>query len=78
MVGKPRASNSYFSRLKSDVNSGSNEFYVDTDLDWTEGDRLVIGPTSYGDATEEVFVSAYDSSNGKVTLTGAVKYYHFG
>ena len=78
LIGKPRASNSYFTRLKGDVLKGQNYIYVDTGLDWTYGDRLVIGPTSYGWATEEVFVQSYDSATGRVTFFENVKYFHFG
>ena len=51
---------------------------MDTGLDWTSGDRLVIGPTSFGHELEQVFVSSYDSETGKVTLTDDLIYYHFG
>lgn len=64
--------------MKADVRKGQNEIQVDTGLDWTSGDRLVIGPTSYGDGTEEVFVQSYDSATGKATLTENVAFYHFG
>jgi hypothetical protein len=65
MVGKPRTP---FSRLVSEVSRGSTEIFVDPGLDWTSGDRLVIGPTSYGNTAEEAFVSSYNSATGSVIL----------
>lgn len=78
MIGKTRVGNTYFSRLVSEVSKGSTEIFVDTSLDWRVGDRLVIGPTSYGNSAEQAFISAYDSATGKVTLTEPILYYHWG
>lgn len=67
------------SRLTEPALKGSNEFYIGTGLDLGAGDRLGLLPTSYSPlAIDDVFVSSYDSTTGKVVITGTLSFYHWG
>jgi hypothetical protein len=58
---------------------GSNEFIVGPDLEIVPGDRLGLLPTSYDPkAIDDVFVSSYDSTSGKVAINSTLNYYHWG
>jgi hypothetical protein len=77
MYGQPRTGK--LTRLHAEVSKGSNTIYVESGLDWVAGDRIALGPTSFThDRSEDNFVTAYDSSTGKVTLQTALKYHHWG
>jgi len=66
-------------RLTAPALKGSNEFYVDTGLDLFAGDRLGLLPTSYSPSTvDDVFVTSYDNTTGKVVATSTLNYYHWG
>lgn len=70
MYGKSR---SRMSRLTQPAMANSTSFYVETGLDWVAGDRLGLLPTSFANkATDEVFVSAYDSATGLVTINSTL------
>lgn len=77
MYGQPRTGK--LTRLHSEVSMDSTEIYVEAGLDWVAGDRIALGPTSFThDRSEDNFVTAYDSSSGKVTLQTPLKYHHWG
>jgi hypothetical protein len=66
-------------RLSSPAEKGSNSFYVEAGLDIVPGDRLALLPTSYDPHThDDVFVTSYDSSTGKVIVNTTLNYYHWG
>ena len=75
--GAPRTGK--FTRLVEPALKGDTTFTVETGLDWVEGDRLALLPTSYQwDAWDEIFVVSYDSDTGIVEADHALEYYHFG
>jgi len=66
-------------RLHTEVFQGDTEIYVETLLDWVEGDRIAIAPTSFKyEASEEALISSYDRETGKVTLTQGLEWHHWG
>lgn len=66
-------------RLTAPALRGSNEFYIEKGLELFAGDRLGLLPTSYSPhAIDDVFVSSYDNSTGKVVITTSLTYYHWG
>ena len=66
-------------RLHTEVFQGDTEIYVDTLLDWVEGDKIAIAPTSFKyEAGEDAFISSYDRETGKVTLTQGLEWHHWG
>ena len=70
---------SRMSRLTQPALKGSSSFFVEPDLDWVEGDRLALLPTSYHKHSyDELVVVSYDGETGEVVADSALNYYHFG
>lgn len=66
-------------RLTQPALKGDDYFYVETGLDFVPGDRLALMPTSYDPhTTDDVWITTYDSSNGKVVINTTLNYYHWG
>jgi len=66
-------------RLHQPALKGDKHFYVEPGLDMVAGDRLGLLPTSYtSDAVDDVFVTAYDTTSGKVDISTTLNYYHWG
>jgi len=79
MYGKPRAKDSQMSRLVASTAKGDTTITVAPGLDWVAGDKLGLLPTSFNQlASDEGEIVSYDAATGLVTLTAALKYYHFG
>lgn len=76
MYGKKR---SQFSRLTATAKSGDSFMYVSPGLDWVEGDKLGIFPTSirYFEA-DYAIIASYDTATGKVVLDRKLSFNHFG
>lgn len=76
--GIPRGE-SRMSRLTQPAQKGEETFFVESGLDWVEGDRLGMLPTSYQwDAFDEVFVVSYDAVTGEVVADHPLNFYHYG
>lgn len=66
-------------RLLSAATKGSSSITVGEELDYEEGDKVVIMSTSYSQvAYDGLIVDSYDSETGKLTFTSSLRYYHFG
>lgn len=66
-------------RLTRPALRNESSFFVEPGLDWVEGDRLALMPTSYKwDAWDEVFVISYDIETGEVQVDRDLEFYHFG
>lgn len=77
MYGKARSWK--MTRLLEPALKGANSFVVEPGLDMVPGDRLGVLPTSYYPHTiDDVFVTAYDSTTGKVDISTTLDYYHWG
>lgn len=75
--GVPRTGK--WTRLTQPALKGENTFVVETGLDWVEGDRLALLPTSYQwNAWDELFVVSYDAETGVTVVDGNLEYYHYG
>jgi len=67
MYGIPRRS--HMSRLTQPAEKGATSFFVEPGLDWVEGDRIALGPTSFAhDRSEDNFVLEYNNETGLVVL----------
>jgi len=67
------------SRLVASTAKGDTTITVAPGLDWVAGDKLGLLPTSFNQlASDEGEIVSYDAATGLVTLTAALKYYHFG
>lgn len=76
MYGKVR---SRMSRLLAECQKGATTCTVEKGLDWAAGEALGFAPTATQWTHYEVAtIASYDSATGVVTLTAALKYYHFG
>lgn len=61
------------------ANKGETQILVGTGLDFVQGDRLALLPTSFiADAWDYTVVSTYDATSGLVTLQTPLNYYHWG
>lgn len=77
MFGKERSGK--LTRLHAECFKYDTEIYVEPGLDWVEGDRIALGPTSFAhDKSEDNFVVDYNSTTGLVTLLTPLKYHHWG
>jgi hypothetical protein len=77
MYGKQRDGN--LTRLRAEVFKDATEIIVESGLDWVEGDRIALGPTSYTHtASEQNVVKAYNIETGAVTLDTPLIYHHWG
>jgi hypothetical protein len=77
MFGKPRTQK--MTRLLAPAQKGVNSITVEPGLDLVAGDRLGLASTSFDmNAADDVFVSAYDSATGVVTLNSSISHYHYG
>lgn len=77
MYGLPRTGK--LTRLHAEVFKDDTEIIVESNLDWVEGDRIALGPTSYTHtASEHNFVKAYNIETGVVTLETPLIYHHWG
>jgi hypothetical protein len=67
MYGKHRTGK--LTRLHAEVFKDEIEIYVEPGLDWVEGDRIALGPTSFAhDRSEDNFVLEYNNETGLVVL----------
>jgi len=58
---------------------GDTSITIATGLDVVAGDRLALLPTSFDNtASDDVFVTAYDTATGLTTLDRALDFYHWG
>jgi hypothetical protein len=75
--GRPRTA--VMSRLTQEALKDDQSFFVEAGLDWEEGDRLALLPTSYRyDASDEVIITSYDAGTGQVQADRPLSFYHFG
>lgn len=66
-------------RLHQEALKGVSEIWVEPGLDMVPGDRLGLLPTSYAPrAVDDVFVTSYDSTTGRVVFNSTLNYYHWG
>mmetsp|Transcript_21730 Transcript_21730/g.16040 ORF Transcript_21730/g.16040 Transcript_21730/m.16040 type:complete len:471 (+) Transcript_21730:751-2163(+) len=76
MHGLPRDG---ISRLTSPADAGDKSIYVETGLDWVEGDMIGIAPTNIEyQASDTATIVSYDPDSGRVTLDKALSYSHWG
>ena len=77
IYGKQRSH--HFSRLYKEALKGDTSITIATGLDVVAGDRLALLPTSFDNtASDDVFVTAYDTATGLTTLDRALDFYHWG
>lgn len=70
MYGKPRTASSYSTRLLTSIDSGTNQFTVDTGLDWVAGEEIAVLTNTLDATTTEYFeISDYNDLTGVVTVT---------
>ena len=68
MYGKHRSWK--MSRLRRPAEKGQSEIWIDPGLEIYPGDRLAVLTTSYeAHHNDDVFVSSYDSTSGRVEIT---------
>ena len=73
------AKRSQFSRLTKPAQKGDRTLQVATGLDWKDGDKLGIFPTTLKYFEQDyAVVSAYDANTGVVTLDRPLDFYHYG
>jgi hypothetical protein len=77
IYGKQRSH--HFSRLFLEAKKGDKTITIAKGMDLVAGDRLALLPTSYDNmASDDVFVTAYDTLTGLTTLDRELDYYHWG
>ena len=68
-----------YTRLFNTVHPGDNSIFVEAGLDWTQGDRIALAPSTMdGSASDYAIVQAYNASTGNTTLDRSLSYYHWG
>ncbi len=53
--------------LNSDITAGSDTFTVSTEVDWVQGDKIVVASTSFDPDEAEVRIIAAVTVGGGVT-----------
>lgn len=77
LFGRKRANK--MTRLLADVAKGDTTITVAKGLDLVKGDKLGLVATSFDHRANDFSeVEAYNAQTGAVTLTAALKYYHYG
>jgi len=67
-------------KLKKEAKKGDTKITIEkANVDLVKDDKIALSATAVAhDKGEFGTVAAYDKNTGIVTLTGALKYYHFG
>lgn len=76
LYGTPRDTRT---RLMESIYVGDKESYVDKNLDWKSGEKIVIAPTNMRTMDwDEFTIDTYDPANGHITFVEEATGFHFG
>lgn len=68
-----------WTQLAAKAAAGSDEITLAEEVNWSAGDEIVIGPTSFNPwETEVLKIVSVDSNKVKLTLNSTLKYLHTG
>ena len=68
-----------WTELATTANAGSNEIVLSDQVQWSAGDEIVLGPTSFDPwQTESFKIASVASDNVTLTLNTTLKHSHIG